>query len=92
MHIVAFLPLLLPAASAWTLVLANRVWDGTGNKGCTPATTPAGSTLDWDRAWLSDCCVHLYNDASCSSQVGYSCKDWKKTTSQRISTFKVTNC
>lgn len=84
---------LLPTViHAWTLTLGGKVWNGGNNRGCTSSPTSAGQQLDWSNAWYSDCCVHLYSDGSCGSQVGYSCNDWKKKLSQYVGSFKVDSC
>ncbi|KAK1753304.1 hypothetical protein QBC47DRAFT_388174 [Echria macrotheca] len=83
---------LTTAASAWTFTFSGGVRDGKGNKGCTGITHSKGQTFEWDRAFLSDCCIHLYDDNHCGNEVGFSCSDWKKTSSRDLYSFKVTNC
>jgi hypothetical protein len=95
MHIQNLLALAaLPSLiSAWTLQLGGDVWDGKSNQGCKGDFTHVnGQMLSWDRSFFSDCCVHLYADHKCSHQVGISCPDWKKTLSQTVGSFKVTDC
>jgi hypothetical protein len=89
---IILLPFLPTAINAWTLVLGGQVFDGTGNRGCSRVTANAGSRLDWDRATFSDCCVRLYSDSGCGTQVGYSCSDWEKNLGQNVRGFKVTSC
>jgi hypothetical protein len=80
-------------ATAWTLQLGGDVWDGKGNQNCKGGFFHRkGEILSWDRAFISDCCVHLYQDAKCSHQVGYSCKDWDKTLGQTVGSFAVSDC
>ncbi|EMD67881.1 hypothetical protein COCSADRAFT_294188 [Bipolaris sorokiniana ND90Pr] len=92
LNTIMLLPAFATAIHAWTLVLGGQVFDGKGNRGCSRVTANAGSRLDWDRAILSSCCVHLYSDAGCSKQNGYSCSDWEKNLGQNVRAFKVTDC
>ena len=86
--------LLLPAlTSAWTLTLGRDVWEGKKNRGCTGTNHAAGERLDWDRGFFESCCIRLYGNNQCKDpQAGISCPDWKKTLSQPVRSFQVTNC
>ncbi|RMZ68331.1 hypothetical protein GMOD_00009943 [Pyrenophora seminiperda CCB06] len=86
------LPLLPAAINAWTLELGDQVYDGTESKVCTRATANLGSHMDWDRAWPSGCCLHLYADEICTTQNGYSCADWETNLRHDVKAFKVSNC
>ena len=80
-------------ASAWTYVDGyGHTFSGSKDKGCTAQDTRAGQTFSWDRGFFEDCCIHLYETAGCGSEVGLSCKDWKKASSKVLRGFKVTNC
>lgn len=77
----------------WVLTLNKQVWNGEGDKGCTGGFKYGdGQLLEWDRAWYSDCCLHLYQDGKCKTQVGYSCGSWKKTLDQTVESFSVDSC
>lgn len=79
--------------NGWVLTLNKQVWDGSGNKGCTGNFKYGkGQLLEWDRAWYSTCCIHLYADGKCDKEVGYSCGSWKKTLSQTVESFKIDSC
>lgn len=79
--------------SGWDLVLDKQVWNGGGDQGCTGGFKYGnGELLEWDRAWYSTCCIHLYKDGKCKTQVGYSCASWKKTLDQTVESFKVDSC
>ncbi|KAK3079276.1 hypothetical protein LTS18_005281 [Coniosporium uncinatum] len=87
----------LTLSTAWTFTYGDPPLVVNGddeNKGCTLAPILATERFKWDRGVFSDCCIHLYaaNTCTASSQVGYSCSDWDKVASQRISAFTVTNC
>ncbi|KAF2013579.1 hypothetical protein BU24DRAFT_424579 [Aaosphaeria arxii CBS 175.79] len=81
---IALLAVAPAAINAWTLTLGGNVWNGKGDRDCKASVTAKGKALDWANAWYSSCCLHLYNDAGCTNQVGYSCNDWKKTLSQPV--------
>ncbi|CAG8791198.1 16662_t:CDS:1, partial [Dentiscutata erythropus] len=81
---------LMTQSFAWTLTLGGKVYDGNTNQDCTAAFGKTGTQLDWTRKLFSGCCVRLYPDSACKKQqIGYSCKDWKKTLSQNVGSFKV---
>ena len=80
-------------ATAWTFSDGyGHVWSGSNNKGCTTSSTKVGQKFKWDVGVFQDCCVHLYETASCTSEVGYSCDDWSKASSKVLKSFKITNC
>jgi len=91
---VIILALAAPLTSAWTFTYGNprRVDDGRNNKGCTGISHARGVTFSWDRGWFESCCVRLYSDRSCRTQVGFSCKDWGRQSSQPLASYKVTDC
>lgn len=88
------LALAAPLASAWTFTYGrpSHVADGHANRGCRSINHPKGVRFSWDRGFFENCCIRLYGDASCHDQIGYSCPDWSKVSSQRIRGYKVTSC
>ena len=83
-------------ALAWTFADGyGHTFEGQGNKGCTKQDTKAGQTFKWVRnhwAFGGYCCIHLYETASCGSEVGYACEDWTKKSSKTVKSFKVDTC
>ena len=90
----ALLALALPSLTcAWTFVDGyGHTFSGSNNRDCTGSDTKAEETFDWDVGFFEDCCIHLYEDAACDSEVGFSCDDWKKAASKNLNSFRVTNC
>lgn len=83
----------LSPVTAWTFTDGfGRVYDGRGNKGCSTEDTNKGQVFEWDRGRSENCCIRLYQKRGCDTQVGFSCPDWKKTSSQPHRSFKVTDC
>lgn len=83
----------LTSAAAWTFVDGyGHTFSGDKNRGCTAQDTNKGQEFSWNRGWFKDCCIHLYERRGCESEVGLSCPDWKKKSSKKLQSFKVTDC
>lgn len=93
--------LLAQSASAWTFTGRNGaatpfIESGTLNKGCTGINHAKGRKFSWDRPNIglgAKCCIKLYSNRNCGgSPAGYSCKDWSKTSSVALRSYKVESC
>lgn len=86
---------LMPSVHAgWSFIYGSPkdVDSGDGDQGCKAITNKAGTDFQWHRSFWSNCCIHMYKDNHCGQQVGISCPDWSKTSSQNLYSYRVTDC
>jgi hypothetical protein len=83
----------LPVTNAWIFTSCSRQWDGEHNKGCAKAACKAGTKIDWENQWFSDCTLRLYSDDSCTKQIGIASDDWNDhKLSKSMGSFRVSGC
>lgn len=90
---IAALAAVLPMANAWIFSTTAGQWDSEDNRSCTEAACSAGSTIDWENEWGSDCTLRVYSDSKCQTQIGIASDDWNDhQLSTAMGSFQVSSC